>query len=53
MEDSVFGAGPISLSHEVITLLRRGLKVKVKLLLNDVFSPAMVVDHGVDQMAPD
>jgi hypothetical protein len=53
VEDSVFGAGPVSLSHEVITLPMRGLRVKTKLLLNVVFSPAMVVDHGDDQMAPD
>jgi hypothetical protein len=47
VEDSVFGAGPVSLSHEVITLPMRGLRVKTKLLLIVVFSPAMVVDHMV------
>jgi hypothetical protein len=44
VEDSVFGAGPVSLIHEVSTLPRKVSRVKAKLLLNVVFSPAMVID---------
>jgi hypothetical protein len=51
VEDSVFGAGPVSLIHEV-TIPRKGSRVKAKLQLNDVFSPAMVIDHDADQLAP-
>jgi hypothetical protein len=52
MEDSVFGVGPVSLNQEVIVLPRRGTKVKSKLVLDAVFSPAIIVDQDDENLAP-
>jgi hypothetical protein len=52
MEDSVFGMGPISLNQEVSVLPRRGEKVKLKLVLDDVYSPAIIVDQDDENLAP-
>jgi hypothetical protein len=51
LENSVFGAGPVSLIHDGF-IPRKGSKVKVKLKLDAICSPAMMFDHAVDQLAP-
>jgi hypothetical protein len=51
LENSVFGAGPVSLIHEGF-VPRKGSRVKAKLQLDAIFSPAMMFDHDVDQLAP-
>jgi hypothetical protein len=50
-ENSVFGAGPINLIHEGF-VPRKGSRVKAKLQLDAFSSPAIMLDHDVEQLAP-